>query len=364
MTADAVGGVWTYALDLAEGLAARGWRTTLAVLGPAPGMSQRLQARQVPGLDLHLTSLPLDWLAENPGELKRTAAAVARLCRETGAEVAQLNTPSLAALAAFPVPVVSVCHSCLATWWATMRDSPLPPDFLWRTTLLRQGYAASSALVAPTRAFAAATATVHDLAEQPTAVWNGRRPLAWTGSTSQVDSVLTLGRLWDEGKNVAVLDRAAGRLRWPVQAAGATEGPNGAHIALRHIHSLGRLDETEVTVLLAQRPVLASLARYEPFGLAVLEAAQAGCALVLSDIPTFRELWDGAAVFVPPDDEAAVALALDRMMADRAERDRLGDAARERARRYSTAAMLNAMLALYDSLPQPIGPVTMEATVP
>ncbi|MDT8262603.1 glycosyltransferase, partial [Roseomonas sp. DSM 102946] len=100
------------------------------------------------------------------------------------------------------------------------------------------------------------------------------------------------------------------------------------------------------------------------FGLAVLEAAQAGCALVLSDIPTFRELWDGAAVFVPPDDEAAVALALDRMMADRAERDRLGDAARERARRYSTAAMSNAMLALYDSLPQPIGPVTMEATVP
>ncbi|MDT8266320.1 glycosyltransferase, partial [Roseomonas sp. DSM 102946] len=72
MTADAVGGVWTYALDLAEGLAARGWRTTLAVLGPAPGMSQRLQARQVPGLDLHLTSLPLDWLAEDPGELKRT----------------------------------------------------------------------------------------------------------------------------------------------------------------------------------------------------------------------------------------------------------------------------------------------------
>ncbi len=48
----------------------------------------------------------------------------------------------------------------------------------------------------------------------------------------------------------------------------------------------------------AAATVFASMARYEPFGLAVLEAAQAGMRLVLSDIPTFRELWDGAAIFV------------------------------------------------------------------
>ncbi|HEX8375447.1 MAG TPA: hypothetical protein VF606_09745, partial [Geminicoccaceae bacterium] len=36
MTTDAVGGVWTYSLDLAAALATRGVRTTLAVLGPAP----------------------------------------------------------------------------------------------------------------------------------------------------------------------------------------------------------------------------------------------------------------------------------------------------------------------------------------
>ena len=36
MTTDAVGGVWSYALDLAAGLAGAVWRSTLAVLGPAP----------------------------------------------------------------------------------------------------------------------------------------------------------------------------------------------------------------------------------------------------------------------------------------------------------------------------------------
>lgn len=35
----------------------------------------------------------------------------------------------------------------------------------------------------------------------------------------------------------------------------------------------------------------------EPFGLAVVEAAQAGCALVLSEIAPLRENWEGAALF-------------------------------------------------------------------
>ena len=52
------------------------------------------------------------------------------------------------------------------------------------------------------------------------------------------------------------------------------------------------------TAILPTRPIFVSVSRYEPFGLAVLEAAHAGCALVLSDIPTFRELWQGAASFV------------------------------------------------------------------
>ena len=37
MTADAVGGVWTYALDLARGLSAQGVQVSLALLGPEPG---------------------------------------------------------------------------------------------------------------------------------------------------------------------------------------------------------------------------------------------------------------------------------------------------------------------------------------
>ncbi|MBD0274499.1 MAG: glycosyltransferase, partial [Acetobacteraceae bacterium] len=162
----------------------------------------------------------------------------------------------------------------------------------------------------------------------------------------------TAGRLWDEGKNLRALDRAAARLAGavPVVAAGPTEGPGGARVALRHVRALGRLSEGEVARRLAERPVFVSVALYEPFGLAVLEAAQAGCARVLSDIPTFRELWDGAAEFVPAGDDASIAAAIERAARDRAHRARLGAAARARAERYTADAMAAGTAAVYRSL--------------
>src|SRR4051812_8519632 len=44
MTADAVGGVWRYSLDLATALRYRGVQTTVAVMGPAPRPEQRREA--------------------------------------------------------------------------------------------------------------------------------------------------------------------------------------------------------------------------------------------------------------------------------------------------------------------------------
>ena len=56
--------------------------------------------------------------------------------------------------------------------------------------------------------------------------------------------------------------------------------------------------------------IFAAPSRYEPFGLAVVEAAISGAALVLADIPTFRELWSDAALFVSPDDSNGWSRAL------------------------------------------------------
>lgn len=343
ITADAVGGVWQYATDLARGLAGQGVEPVLAVLGPAPRPEHRTTAA---GLEAIETGLPLDWLAEDRSALEDAAEALARLAEDQAVDLIQLNTPALAGLTGFPAPVITVAHSCVATWWAAVKGGEPPADFSWRTELMRAGLAAAGRVVAPSASFAAAVQRAYLLREPPAVVHNGRTLMA-SPSTEPQGFAFTAGRLWDEGKGLATLDRAAGLLSVPVRAAGPLIGPNGARIAFEHINALGSLSEAELGVQLAARPVFVSAARYEPFGLAVLEAAQAGCALVLSDIPTFRELWDGAALFVAADDAEGFARAINALICDPARRRALGESARGRAARYNVEAMAARMAALY-----------------
>ncbi len=412
ITADAVGGVWTYARDLARALSDRGVQPVLARLGPA---SPAGPEGDPDGIEVIETKLPLDWLAEGPAEVTSAGPALARLAAARGIDLLHLNSPALAAGVPFPMPVVGGCHSCLRTWWDAVRGGDLPEDFRWRTDLLAEGYAACDALLAPTRAFAEATAAAYGLKRAPIVVHNGRgQPVTRPDhDVSQAESlvgnpepphpevpiedrprrthsgracfegrlqrppqheeggrcyrppgseengvaepphgeeggafILTAGRLWDDGKNLALLDRVAARLPAPVLAAGATAGPNGAAIDLRHVRPVGFASAADLAALYRRRPVFASLALYEPFGLAVLEAAQHGCALVLSDIATFRELWEGAALFVPFD-EAEAAQAIGALLSDPGRIAALGQAARERARRYTVGRMADETLALY-----------------
>ena len=124
----------------------------------------------------------------------------------------------------------------------------------------------------------------------------------------------------------------------------------GARVTLSYARPMGRLCEPVLRRWLEDAPVFVSAALYEPFGLTVLEAAQSGCALVLSDIPTFRELWDGVAVFVPPRDDAAFADILDTLVWDEVRRAALGESARRRASRFTPEAMAAAVHAVYRSV--------------
>lgn len=359
MTTDAVGGIWTYALDLGRELGAGGIDVTLAVLGPPLDPAQREAARRA-GLGLVETGLRPEWLAADETEVARAGAALAALAGERRADLVHLNHPALAACGAFDVPLLAVCHSCVATWWHAVRGTPQPDDFAWRADLVRRGYRAAEALVAPSQAFATATQGAYDLASRPLVIRNARAPRRHDPDGAPVAAAFTAGRLWDEGKNVAALDRAAALIDAPVRAAGPTRGPNGACVALDHLEGLGTLTDAAMHVALAARPVYVSTALYEPFGLAVLEAAQAGCALVLSDIPTFRELWDGAALFVPPRDEQAIAAAVNGLLAHGDRRADLAQAAGSRSLGFGLHECSAGYAALYARL-RPRHPVAGQA---
>lgn len=348
MTADSVGGVFAYALDLARGLAPHGVSTTLALLGPSPTPAQRAEAGTVPNLRLVDTHLPLDWLAEDRRAADQAAEEVATLAAYYGADIIHLNTPSLAC-DDYRRPVVTALHSCVASWWQAVRSGPMPADFRWRTQVTAHGLHCADALVCPSAALAAEVERIYG--RKPAVVHNGRTaPGEPAPVAAPADFAFTAGRLWDEGKNLATLDEAAQRMKLPVVAAGSLDGPNGTRTEVAHLDALGGVDAPAVRERLGQRPVFVSTALYEPFGLGVLEAAQAGCALVLSDIASFRELWDGAALFAPPRDAEAFADAANRLADDPTLRARLGAAARSRASRYTVETMARRMMDIYAGL--------------
>ncbi|MBN8926984.1 MAG: hypothetical protein BGO51_05140 [Rhodospirillales bacterium 69-11] len=340
LTTDAVGGVWRYTMELANSFTRFGAQCVIAVLGPAATAAQRAEVAAIPNAMLLDTGLPLDWTASGPEPLEAAAQALARIAAEQEVDSVQLHAPALMGTASWPAPVLAVVHSCVATWWQAVRGGPLPADLAWRAAATARGIARADAVAAPSASFASALRATYRTGRGIVVIHNGRRPHRHAAAgTGRARSVLTAGRLWDEGKGMSVLDAAATLLPWPVRAAGSVRGPNATVIYLQHLELLGDLDEPALADALSDAAVFASTARYEPFGLAVLEAAQAGCALVLSDIPTFRELWDGAALFVPPGDPDALAATLRVVLSDLDRAEALGQRARAQAARYGADRM-------------------------
>jgi glycosyltransferase involved in cell wall biosynthesis len=342
MTVDAVGGVWRYALDLARGLRGLGTEVVFAGFGPAPEAAQRAEAEGV--ADLRWTGLPLDWMVEDASALADVPGAIARLAAQTRADLVQVNLPSQAAGLATDRPVAAVSHSCIVTWFRVVKGGEPPEAWGWQRRLNAEGLARADAVAAPSASHAelmrrcygldAVEVVPNAVREAPTAA--RKQPLAYAA-----------GRWWDEGKNAATLDAAAARARWPIHALGALEGPQGQTAAFRHARAAGPRSHAELRRLAGTAGAFVSPSVYEPFGLAALEAAQAGAALVLADIPTYRELWEGAALFAPPHDPDAFAAALDRLAKDPALRDRLGATAQARAADFAPERQAQAMQAVY-----------------
>ena len=340
MTVDGVGGVWRYALDLAHGLGGRGVACRLLGFGPRPGADPE-------GVDLVWTDCALDWLTDEEAALDGIAARLAAEARDWGADLLHLNVATQAAGLARTLPVVIVAHSCVPTWWRTVRASPLPPAWAWQPRRNRDGLERADAVIAPSASHAAALAAVYGPLAGVHVVHNATD--AASCDAPKQPFVLAAGRWWDEGKNAATLDRAADSSVWPVRMAGARQGPNGEVVAIAHAEALGSLPCETLRGLMREAAIFVSPSRYEPFGLAVLEAASHHAALVLADIPSFRELWQGAALFVPPGDADGFADGIATLAGDPALRRRLALAAGAIARDFGPARQLDGVIAAYDA---------------
>jgi glycosyltransferase involved in cell wall biosynthesis len=340
MTADAVGGVWTYALELARALGPDA-DVHLAVMGPQPDAARRTEAAAVPGVTLHAGDYRLEWMDEPWDDVARAGDWLAHLERALAPDVVHLNGYAHGALP-WRAPALVVAHSCVCSWWRAVRGEDAPASWYRYRAAVRAGLGGADLVVAPTRAMGDALVDHYGAVPTLRVVTNGRAPIAAPGEKEAL--VLTAGRLWDAGKNVRAVLAAGAGAPWRTAVAG-----DGAPDDAPHVERLGVLAPAALGAWMARAAVYALPARYEPFGLSAVEAAHAGCALVLGDVASLREVWGDAALYVDPDDADALRAAVARLLADPAERAALAARARRRAMAYTPERMAAGYRAAYDA---------------
>ncbi len=347
MTTDAVGGVWSYATTLANGLAASGSEVHLVTMGPRP-QPEQLAAITVPDVHVITTDLALEWQDPAGADFDRTAKWLRKLEHQLEPDLVHLNSYREAAME-WTCPVLVAAHSCVNSWALACGEREFLDEPRWRrySAAVACGLDAAQAWVSPTHAFRRVIRKIYQPAGTGSAIWNGV-PAARGEIGQKEDFILAAGRMWDRAKNVAALAEAAKHLDWPVFVAGPAD--TTADASKSSIELLGPISRQALQQRMQRASIFVSPALYEPFGLSVLEAASAGCALVLSDIPTFRELWDGAAAFVDPNDTRALRRELTAICADDLRRHRLQEAARERSRVCSVERMVAAYQRLYSDV--------------
>ena len=337
MTVDPVGGVWTYAMELARGLASHEVSVAFAVMGAALSEAQRMEVAAIPRARAFESTFQLEWMNNPWKDVELAGQWLLKLEDEVEPDLIHLNGFVHGSLP-WRAPSLIVAHSDVLSWFEAVHGGDAPPEWDEYRVRVKVGLHAACSVVAVSQAMADLINRLYGPLDVEV-VHNGRDPHMPCALKEHL--VLSCGRLWDEAKNVAALNEAAASIEWPVHAAGEGAGH------LSNLKLLGKLSPAELASWYAKAAIFALPARYEPFGYSPLEAALAGCALVLGDIPSLREIWGDAALFARPDDPSAIAASVNSLIRDKQLREEYARRARIRASRYRTNRMANDYLATY-----------------
>ncbi len=355
ITADAVGGVWTYTRELACGLLERGHRITLVSFGKLPSSDQ---VSWLEGTDItyHPTVFPLEWMQDAEEGITESARHLARLIDQSRPDVLHLNQFCYGALEV-GIPKIIVAHSDVRSWWNAVysENPPVTRWFDWYTDLVAKGLVFADAVVTPSQWMLTQLQGHYELPSRCRVIYNGRDPELFCSSRKKTNTVLSVGRLWDEAKQIGLL--LARPQCVPVGIAGCADHPDKAFTHSCAAASSGSFvfwgeqNQSRLCALYAEASTYAATSRYEPFGLAPVEAALSRCALVANDIPVFRELWGNAALFFARNDADSLAQAIGFLSQSQSMREQLAEDAYERARsRFNSSRMVDDYEKLYRSL--------------
>ncbi len=302
MTTDTVGGVWTFTSELTDQLLQRGHEVYLVSFGrfPPPHQKQRFDTWTSDGrLTTLFTGLPLEWMQNNQRAFEEGQEEILDDVACFRPDIILSNQFCFGRLDT-EIPRVVVAHSDVLSWAHACKPSALEPTpWLNRyTSIVQAGLLGAAAVVTPTAWMGKSLTQSFFLPRNyfviPNGVSIGPSPDPLPNRRFQA---ITAGRLWDEAKGLDTLRDLNVRLPLLVAGENIFESPDPTASWPGNLVSLGPLNPDELHRYFYESNFYLCTSRYEPFGLAPLEAALCGCAVICRDIPSLREVWAEAALY-------------------------------------------------------------------
>ena len=356
MTADTVGGVWTYTQELVSGLVRRGIRVSLVSMGALPTPKQTAWMEGLPSLNYLPTRFRLEWMQNSEQDVEESREYLEALIREVRPDLLHFNQYCYGAISP-ELPRIVVAHSDVVSWWVAVHgEEPSDSPWMrWYRDTVTSGLSSADVVVAPSHWMLDAIRTYYAQPSIGMVIHNGRDPALFVSDASKENRVLSVGRLWDAGKQVPLLPDEDQSV--PVDIVGSQKEPREGNgrterkVVRRGVRLLGEQSQRQLRNLYGSASIYAATSRYEPFGLAPLEAAFSRCALIANDIPVFRELWGESAFYFRQNDGTDLARSIRWLSSDPKLRQKYADAAYERAcKNFTAEKMVDQYKCLYKNV--------------
>lgn len=345
MTTDNIGGVWTFATDLAKGLEKSGVEVVLAVIGEPLTFRQK---KDLEGISYRHFSAKQEWMDNPWNSVYATGQWLLWLKELENPDILHLNSYTLGCLD-WNIPFTVTIHSCVLSWWEAVKEEKAPDRWNEYRNHVKAGINSADFVTAPSGYMMNAAEKHYGPFRSKKLIYNGRNPKCFTrGKKEKI--VFSMGRLWDNAKNINLLIEAAQNIQYPVYIAGKVNHDEAIQLPA-NVTLLGQLSPQQVAGWLTRSWVYALPVKYEPFGYSFLEAAFSGCALVGGNIDSLNEIWGDAMVYSDTGNPRKLARTINKLMDNDWYLNHMSNKAYDHAHEnYTLDQMVHEYIKLYDTM--------------
>ena len=304
MTTDVKSEVWDYSLTLSKALLKHINAEILIIsMGGKPTDSQKKQLEDL-NIEFQFTDFSPDFLADNEinPDISEIKTTFERSIKSFDPHIVHLNHgyPDLN----FDKPCILACHANILNkkiWNDSInRYSPLYQNLLNYKQIINKSLNNADIVIAPSRFFAENLIKTFDFIKGIKIIYNGidYKPHS---CVKESPTLVTFGNMSDSSKHINLLLNMAYRLPDNIKIKIIGDSQLDRKLP-KNVEFLTNLSNFERWEVYKNSSIYLALSNYESNGLASIQAAYSGCAILANDIPSCKELWGDCAYIFDRDD--------------------------------------------------------------